>query len=406
MKTLRIASLILAAGTLSVAGLFGHAADPVKPEVQPAPSAAPLVVHEWGTFTSFSGSDGVPANFSPNSTDLPDFVYSQAGAPNSKSIRLQRDGTVSMETPVIYFYTDRELKASVKVDFPCGWITEWYPFAAMSPSPEARKIPGQSMRWDVRLLPGETVKFPGKPDDENHYFEARATDAVPLQTEVAPRENDRNFELRGGSVVQREKFLFYRGVGTFPPPVSLKATGGSSVRIHNSAGNKVEGLVLVHVEGSQVGFQVLGSLDAGTETTATIPAAAGKKADLAAAMLKLLTATGLYEKEAQAMVNTWDSAWFGESGTRLLYLVPRAKTDELLPLTITPKPTEVVRVLVGRHDFLTPEQEATADREVKRSRAARAELEAAETELRKIGRFQGQARQQAEKRIETSAARR
>ena len=90
----------------------------------------------------------------------------------------------------------------------------------------------------------------------------------------------------------------------------------------------------------------------------------------------------------------------------MFYLVPRAKTEELLPLTISPKPTELVRVLVGRHDFLTPEQESMADREVRRSRAARAELEAAETELRKIGRFQGQARQQAEKRIETSAARR
>ena len=66
------------------------------------------------------------------------------------------------------------------------------------------------------------------------------------------------------------------------------------------------------------------------------------------------------------MVKTWDSAWFGEEGTRLLYLVPRAKTDELLPLTMDPKPTELVRVLVGRHDFLTPEQEAVADREYKR----------------------------------------
>ena len=406
MKTLRIASWILVGGTLGVAGLFGHAAEPVKPNAQPAPSAAPLVVHEWGTFTSFSGSDGVPVNFYPNYTDLPDFVYAQGGGPLSKSNRLERDGTVSMETPVIYFYADRPQKASVKVDFPRGWITEWYPFAAMSPSPEAKTTPGQSMRWDVRLLPGETVKFPGKPDDENRYFEARETDAVPVQVEVSARENDRNFELRGGSVVQREKFLFYRGVGTFPPPVSLKATGGGSVRISNATGNKVEGLVLVRVEGAQVGFKVLGSIDAGTETTATIPAATGKKADLAAAMLKILAATGLYEKEARAMVNTWDSAWFGESGTRLLYLVPRAKTDELLPLTITPKPTEVVRVLVGRHDFLTPKQEAIADREVTRSRAARAELEAAETELRKIGRFQGQARQQAEKRIETSAARR
>lgn len=30
-----------------------------------------------------------------------------------------------METPVIYFYTDKDTRVSVKVDFPKGWITEW-----------------------------------------------------------------------------------------------------------------------------------------------------------------------------------------------------------------------------------------------------------------------------------------
>jgi hypothetical protein len=84
----------------------------------------------------------------------------------------------------------------------------------------------------------------------------------------------------------------------------------------------------------------------------------------------------------------------------------RAKTDELLPLTIAPKPTDVTRVLVGRHDFLTPEHEAVAEKLVKRSRAARAELNAAESELQKIGRFEQQARQQAEKRLDATAARR
>ena len=34
-----------------------------------------FVAHEWGTFTSFSGSDGVPVSFMPNNEDLPGFVY-------------------------------------------------------------------------------------------------------------------------------------------------------------------------------------------------------------------------------------------------------------------------------------------------------------------------------------------
>ena len=53
----------------------------------------------------------------------------------SKSGLLAHAGTVSLETPVLYFYTDRETKASVKVDFPKGWVTEWYPYGELAFDP-------------------------------------------------------------------------------------------------------------------------------------------------------------------------------------------------------------------------------------------------------------------------------
>ena len=58
------------------------------------------------------------------------------------------------------------------------------------------------------------------------------------------------------------------------------------------------------------------------------------------------------------MVKTWRTDWFGEDGTRVLYLVAEPLTAEFLPLRIDPKPDQLVRVLVGRHDVLTPEREA------------------------------------------------
>ena len=227
-------------------------------------------------------------------------------------------------------------------------------------------------------MPGEEIALPLNPhDDKNPYYHARATDAVPLQVEVPPGKDERRHELRGGSVVQREKFLFYRGVGTFPPPVTVQALGGERVRITNSSGGRLGGLALVTVRDGKVGYRALDPLDAGAEGSTTIPVAANQRGELADYLVKELTAAGLYEKEARAMVKTWDHAWFGEEGTRLLYLVPRAKTDELLPIKVEPTPTELVRVLVGRHDFLTPEQEAIADRELKRLNAAEAEAQAA-----------------------------
>src|SRR5881275_1118028 len=96
-----------------------------------------LVAHEWGTFTSVQGSDGVLLNWRPlESSRLPGFVYdwnnpglgrhsmAAMGLTKQSLLTLQR-----METPVIYFYSDREETVDVSVNFPKGRITEWYPQA-------------------------------------------------------------------------------------------------------------------------------------------------------------------------------------------------------------------------------------------------------------------------------------
>lgn len=411
---MRALLVTLAACGGAAGGGYTLTPDPAEPAA-PVPSAQPtpprLVVHEWGTFTSFSGADGVPVGFRPNNEDLPNFVYF-ANNPYAKAGRLQRHGTVSMETPVVYFYTDRETPVRVTVDFPRGWITEWYPFAAGSPGVGSRdeKRGGQTIRWEARLTPDGSARFPVEKGDrasENPYYHARETDAVPLQVEIpvkSKEDEDRYLALRGGSVLQREKFLFYRGVGTFPPPVAVKALGGGRVSVRNESGGRAAGLVLLTVRDGKIGFRALPDIDAGASAESVVPELGARREDLADVVVKALTAAGLYEREARAMVKTWDAAWFREEGTRLLYLVPRAKTDELLPLTVDPKPAEVVRVLVGRHDFITPEQEAEADRQVKRVRAAQAELDAAQKELGKLGRFAWEAREQAERRLTPTAA--
>jgi hypothetical protein len=62
---------------------------------------------------------------------------------------------------------------------------------------------------------------------------------------------------------------------------------------------------------------------------------------------------GLYPDEARAMVETWRDTWF-EEGSRLLYIVPRGFIDRILPLTINPAPTQIVRIFVGRLEIVTP----------------------------------------------------
>jgi hypothetical protein len=57
--------------------------------------------------------------------DLPGFVNDFG----CRGFKWRLRGTVRMETPVMYFYSSHELEARVKVAFPHGLITEWYPQA-------------------------------------------------------------------------------------------------------------------------------------------------------------------------------------------------------------------------------------------------------------------------------------
>lgn len=107
-----------------------------KADGPPSATDDPLIVHEWGTFTSFSGSDGVRLDFRPLADeDLPPFVldrFLQAGLPSFGKRMIST--RLRMETPVTYFYTERERDVNVRVDFPQGLLTEFYPpVAAMTP---------------------------------------------------------------------------------------------------------------------------------------------------------------------------------------------------------------------------------------------------------------------------------
>ena len=81
---------------------------------------------------------------------------------------------------------------------------------------------------------------------------------------------------------------------------------------------------------------------------------------------KVWVAEGLFEKEAAAMVATWQQSWFTENGTRILYMVPAPITDELLPLHINPKPKQMLRVLVGRMEIMSPTSEQAMTQAVAR----------------------------------------
>src|SRR3954470_22356911 len=85
------------------------------------------VAHEWGTFTSVQGADGIQMAWNPlHVSELPKFVYDRTRRPGLKAgvtIDLSKTGfvcTQRMETPVIYFYSAQPQTVDVDVRFPAG----------------------------------------------------------------------------------------------------------------------------------------------------------------------------------------------------------------------------------------------------------------------------------------------
>ena len=309
-----------------------------------------LTAHEWGTFTSIAGSDGHAIEWLPltGSTDLPSFVEHFAGV----SFKGGLLGTVRMETPVLYFYTNRETTVSVHVSFAKGLITEWYPqaskvFSVAAVAPKYpnfsdwslyQKHPDGSIDWNsVELVPHSFSDFPQE-GRANHYYAARETSATPLQVKTA-----------GG--VQTEKFLFYRGVSTFAVPLATRIDRDSSVRVENLSSDAIPAMLLFERRGDRLGFGVVQQPASPLELNP--PELNGDIESLKQTMVDILVAQGLYQDEAQAMFETWRDSWF-EEGSRLLYIVPRSFVDSILPLTIHPVPSQTVRVFVGRLELITP----------------------------------------------------
>jgi hypothetical protein len=355
--------------------LLSLLASPFAMNVVRGDDADPFIVHEWGTFSTFSGSNGTRLKFLPNDTDLPNFVHNYRSYVKGGLT----DSYVSLETPVLYFYSQRDRTVSVQVDFPQGVMTDWYP--------EASRPPTTQLRWDnLRILAKERPKLPGE-GETGRYFAAREVDARTLQT-------------TGNRTQQYEQFIFYRGVGDVRMPLKVHALGQRAFRICNTGKHAMPGYFLINVHENKLSFRSLGRLEAGGIERVELPTNTSTSEQLEKAVTTTLIEQGLYEKEARAMVKTWKADWFAEEGTRVLYLVAESVTDELLPLKINPKPDKQIRVLVGRHDVLTPEREREIDALVKALHGgSNQEAREADAALKKLGRYRTAAQKEAEKRM-------
>jgi hypothetical protein len=342
--------------------------------------APEVVVHEWGTFTTVAGEDGQAINWLPlgGPSDLPCFVEhyknvlykfignaEQEGPIDYAVARSALVGTVRMETPVLYFYSPEDAVVSVNVRFPRGLMTEWFPSAVVRQTnvlPTVLDSPSLvgGISWPVvEIHPARVGDYP-RGVGQSHYYAARGTDAAPIS-------------VNG----QFEKFLFYRGVASFPAVLSAALGDDGSVQVTNRGTRPIPQIILFANRAGTVTYQVGGALD--DAATLTLPKTAASLDALRTELVAMLEKTGLFRKEAEAMVETWRDSWF-EEGTRVFYLVPPVSVDEILPLTVSPAPAAIARAFVGRMEIITPDA-------VVRAQTALASGD--DVTLEKMGRFLG-----------------
>ena len=344
---------ILAVGGLvvTVAAALGVGADA---------SRSGLVVHEWGTFLAMNGSNGVTLDGMYHEEHaLPGFVHARS----RDELRL-RTSNLKGETPVVYFYSDTPAKVRVEVGFPGGLWTQWYPQADfVGPSlvqagalPHARN---GRIGWTVDVLPPQLGprSLPETRSDALWNY-TRDVDAAYVSTSDSTRQ---------GNPKEWERFIFYRGLGEAGLPLDVSATGGGRLKCGPDLTEGLRHVYLLRVERGRGAYHYRPWLRCGERIDDVVPAMNSSQPldrfavtvadDLAARLVE----SGLYEKEARAMVNTWRTSYFESDGIRVLFVLPQSWTDRFIPMTIDPRPDELVRVMVGRIELLTAERERAAE---------------------------------------------
>ncbi len=343
--------------------------------------AQPLVVHEWGTFTSLQDEAGrtlggintddepVPRfchelNWLPvvRPSDVPPVLYQGV-------VSCHPDVTMRLETPVLYFHLPAGMAtpvtASVHVAFRGGWLTQFFPSAEAGGFSRPESLASDSvgtLAWNDLQI-GVEGRAPGTTD--RVWTAPRAVQAAPLI--ASNRES--------------EKFLFYRGVGHLLCPLQVRRSADSTVlEGHNQVGKGMSDCLPLAIQhlwlasfraDGACAFRPLPPVTLNQPATDqqqpalfTVPAqfapgeySAANLDRLRGDMRLALKADGLFSDEADALLNTWELSYFKSAGLRLFFLVPQAWTDRVLPLRIS-IPCEIKRVMVGRLELVTPEQRA------------------------------------------------
>jgi hypothetical protein len=369
-----------------------------------ADAAHPVIVHEWGTFTSLQDEQGrAIGGINVDDEPVPNFVCEDGSTyvvsqhvPFMHSFGLPpysagkgwigSDAAVTMrlETPVLYIYPPKGEQPSsipplkVHVDFHGGVLSQFYPEAQFEGLEtvkdtyrtyhrgplDADTVTG--LTWsNVRL--GSKLE-PVKSNDPV-WTTPRETSAPLL--EVPTHAFDENGKPHPS--LTAEHFLFYRGVGQINLSVQLERRPHEMKFKRMSPSSPVdkfdEGWMVEIRPTGTCAFHPVPQPVAVFYSWGVVQFAPGisiafADSDFSTANLDVLKASmqaqlikeGLYADEASAMLRTWELSYFKSPGLRFFYIAPNNWVNKVLPLRVTGAPVRITRVMVGRIELISDVQ--------------------------------------------------
>jgi len=375
-------------------------------------------LHEWGTFTTVSGSDGtLLTGLHVEEEKLPPFVYSHAGMepgkllhhnpivflpqanpaprPSSNQIEVylnQTDKkyypsmptsdplmrtkgfpsraqianvTVKMETPVIYFYGGTGEKVNVKVGFNGGTISQWYPARTSGDTPNKVEI-AEADRHDSLKKAMQEKENCTLVDREVRDFGKSYQGAIEWDLELLEADDAYTFKHN-----QNPSWIYPKVSNANMVKVGdeyedylfyrgigaiFSVNDADEVQITNQSAESIPFALAFEKTKSGVRYKAISNLKKETTISESAWTTLGRdwRAKVYTAMRQGLIDQGLTAEESNGMVKTWWKSYFEKDGLRVFWVVPPAELEKILPLQVTPQPESSVRVIVGRADILRP----------------------------------------------------
>jgi hypothetical protein len=261
----------------------------------------------------------------------------------------------------------------VTADFSTGVFTHYFPDAAVAPLAGSTHYLDRLGGFEARgELKWNEVRLKGA-------AEARTVGAPTWL--ASPSSNAATVEVNGGQA----KFLLYRGIGyRWTEPLRLSRAGPELVVTAGRDASKIDQLWLADIRADgRVAFRVLRPFNNQTAFLvrtgyqfAPEEYSGENDSALRAALAEAVIGAGLFETEAEALLDSAQASYFTSPGLRVFYLMTgnpvrlqvRPRSDGACPDKPADRPArrpaqpEVTRVTLARTEMVSPAQRALLGR--------------------------------------------